>query len=278
MDFYQEAQLEQKHIQEQLDDLDQKLARLPDGDLSVRINGHGFKWYQVTEIRRKHPTDPAADTSSGRRHHFRYIPKSQREFASQLALRKYYCGQMQDLQNRFEAISNMLTHIDRNCTHADNILSHQGMAELVRPLITKTDETVDAWLKQEYPRSSLYPENLKIPTIGNFFVRSKSEALIADLLIERGIPFRYECRLPLGTSIVYPDFTILHPDTYEIILWEHLGMLDSQTYQAEYQSKIHKYLAGGYIPYLNLITTFETETRPFDVSAADKILRMMFDR
>ena len=36
------------------------------------------------------------------------------------------------------------------------------------------------------------------------------------------IPFRYECALTLGNTTVYPDFTIMHPNTGELIYREHL--------------------------------------------------------
>lgn len=41
-------------------------------------------------------------------------------------------------------------------------------------------------------------------------VRSKSEVIIADILNQEGIPYRYECPLQLkGWGKVYPDFTVL---------------------------------------------------------------------
>ena len=67
-------------------------------------------------------------------------------------------------------------------------------------------------------------------------LRSKSEVIIANLLHERGIPFRYELPLsaPDGT-LRLPDFTIaVRGRTY---YWEHLGLLDQSQYADAWKQK-----------------------------------------
>ena len=67
-------------------------------------------------------------------------------------------------------------------------------------------------------------------------LRSKSEVIIANLLHEREIPFRYEQPLFAGDgTLKLPDFTItLRGKTY---FWEHLGLLDLADYSEEWQKK-----------------------------------------
>ncbi|MBN1875490.1 MAG: ATP-dependent DNA helicase RecQ, partial [Anaerolineae bacterium] len=93
-------------------------------------------------------------------------------------------------------------------------------------------------------------------TLSGELVRSKSEVIIANILYSSGIPFAYESRLtaPDGSSRL-PDFTIeWHGRTY---YWEHLGMLDIEDYQREWELKKAWYIA--YFPG-QLITTQETST------------------
>jgi hypothetical protein len=67
-------------------------------------------------------------------------------------------------------------------------------------------------------------------------LRSKSEVIIANMLHERNIPFRYEQPLFAGDgTLKLPDFTITWAGkTY---LWEHLGRLDLLNYAEEWKQK-----------------------------------------
>ena len=67
-------------------------------------------------------------------------------------------------------------------------------------------------------------------------LRSKSEVIIANLLHERDIPFRYEQPLFAGDGTLrLPDFTITWRGvTY---YWEHLGLLEQTKYAEEWKRK-----------------------------------------
>ena len=67
-------------------------------------------------------------------------------------------------------------------------------------------------------------------------LRSKSEVIIANLLHERNVPFRYEQPLFAGDGTLrLPDFTITWAGkTY---YWEHLGRLDVTDYAEEWKRK-----------------------------------------
>ncbi len=93
-------------------------------------------------------------------------------------------------------------------------------------------------------------------TLSGDFVRSKSEVIIANILHQSGIPFRYEATLtaPDGSRRA-PDFTIEWGGrTY---YWEHLGLLDIEDYSQEWAIKKAWYEAN--FPG-QLITTQESST------------------
>ena len=83
---------------------------------------------------------------------------------------------------------------------------------------------------------SWYEEGKILHTLSEYLVRSKSEVIIANMLSERNIPFRYEVPLfaPDGTFYL-PDFTITWNG--EKWYWEHLGRLDIPEYKKHWDIK-----------------------------------------
>jgi len=83
---------------------------------------------------------------------------------------------------------------------------------------------------------SYYEEYKVISTLEDYFVRSKSEALIANTLHLTELDFSYEKPLfaPDGTMYL-PDFTVTFQgnDYY----WEHWGLLDKERYAAQTEVK-----------------------------------------
>lgn len=98
-----------------------------------------------------------------------------------------------------------------------------------------------------------YESGKKITTLSEYLVRSKSEAIIANMLSEREIPFVYEKPLyaPDGTMFL-PDFTVTFKG--EEYYWEHLGLMEDAGYSAHWKKKeawYNKHFPG------KLITTIE---------------------
>jgi hypothetical protein len=81
-------------------------------------------------------------------------------------------------------------------------------------------------------------------------VRSKSEAIIAELLHARGIDHAYERKLTFDDgSFRYPDFTIEDHDLGRTIYWEHLGMLGDSVYAERWERKRQWYSDHGVVEY-----------------------------
>ena len=104
--------------------------------------------------------------------------------------------------------------------------------------------------------SDWYEEGKVHKTLAGIMVRSKSEVIIANLLHERDIPFKYESPLyaPDGTFYI-PDFTITWNG--EEWYWEHLGMLDKVEYRNHWEAKKEWYKKHGFSE--KLIVTDEKE-------------------
>jgi exodeoxyribonuclease V alpha subunit len=67
-------------------------------------------------------------------------------------------------------------------------------------------------------------------------LRSKSEVIIANMLHERDVPFRYEQPLFAGDgTLKLPDFTVTWAG--KTFYWEHLGRLDLTQYAEDWKKK-----------------------------------------
>lgn len=146
------------------------------------------------------------------------------------------------------------------------------------PVLTGIEHTADPdfWKNETFKSNPYFPEHLKIETSSGIMVRSKTEAVICDALENEGISFRYEAELRLGSTVRYPDFTILHPKTHQIIVWEHNGRLNDPDHVLNYMKNIMLYGKYGFYPHENLIITAETLEEPFSPGKVLKVINTFF--
>lgn len=115
------------------------------------------------------------------------------------------------------------------------------------------------WSNQPFIQSR-YREEDKIHHVSNgLAVRSKSEALIAEMLLRYKIEFRYEQTLEINGQTLVPDFTI-KTSSGQIIYWEHCGLISDSKYMARHNNKILTYSSAGILPCKNLIITYDDAT------------------
>ena len=245
-------------IDQKINEIQNQLKCLPEGKLAIAHNGKNTKWYQSDGQNRK------------------YIPKSNRTLAEQLALRKYLSLVLEELLQEKTAISFYDRHSSIESKSALLLQdSSLGYSELLSPYF-QVPPSHTAWLQENYDRSSRNPENLIYKTVNGILVRSKSEALIAMLLYTNKIPFRYECALTLGDIKFYPDFTILHPKTDRIFYWEHFGLMDSPGYRQNIFFKQQVYATHGILPTIQLLTTYESQMHPLNTELVEKMIQYYF--
>ena len=81
-----------------------------------------------------------------------------------------------------------------------------------------------------------FKEEKKLATLSEYYVRSKSEVIIANMLVSEEVPFVYEEPLYAKDGTMYlPDFTVkFKGETY---YWEHVGRLDLPGYKAHWEKK-----------------------------------------
>lgn len=103
-----------------------------------------------------------------------------------------------------------------------------------------------------------YAEHLVHRTSRGELVRSKSELVIANYLHSLGLPYIYERELrgTIDPDRLRPDFSFID-DAGDVIVWEHLGMLERPDYQAGWDWKRSWYRRNGFELDENLFTTSE---------------------
>ena len=250
------------------------LREAPSGTLvysKTTVKGKAYyKWY--VSIR----------DNTGQRKKF-YISRKNRKLACELAQKRLRQKRLKEIRSQLLAIDAfLLKYID------NSVLNDLLDTPLLECLVAETpdfeaidhdmdlSEELKKWAEEPYEMNPSYPELKNVPTVDKIMVRSKSEALIVMLLSAMHIPYRYEFKLELGGHIFYPDFTIRHPVTGKFYYWEHIGMLDSPEYIADFLQKIRIYINNGLYPDHNLILTFESGGHPFDITIAQDKIREFF--
>ena len=121
----------------------------------------------------------------------------------------------------------------------DDISTLQSLTKIERSAVRRINSSVFKFEPLPQELSYLpgwYEEYKVIATLEEYFVRSKSEALIANALHSADMDYSYEKPLfaPDG-SMYLPDFTITFQG--EDYYWEHLGLLDQTKYAAKWEKK-----------------------------------------
>lgn len=151
----------------------------------------------------------------------------------------------------------------------------EGVRNHTNPSMFTDDGYAEKWQKAEY-QNRWMKSNFSIETPRGERVRSKSEWMIASMLAEAGVPYRYEEIIALNPYVgvfLYPDFTVMNKRTRKIYYWEHFGRMDDPEYiNNSYIPKINDYYNFEFMPGEKLLMTFESGKRPFDTTQVKRII------
>ena len=105
-------------------------------------------------------------------------------------------------------------------------------------------------------------------------VRSKSEMIIANMIFDMGLDYRYEYPLEghITLGIKRPDFVFFTKDR-SIIVWEHLGMLDNKIYARKWKKKLEWYTENGFVEGETLFVTKDKPSEGFDSQGVHEVAK-----
>ena len=141
--------------------------------------------------------------------------------------------------------------------------------------LTKNNNENTEWLNLEEQKNNFYFESLRHVTSMGLAVRSKSEAIIAELLDANGLKYKYETKLKIRDKSFSPDFAILRADDNKIIYWEHFGMINNEEYLIKMFYKLNEYQKAEIILWDNLVITCDSEDGNIDARQIIRIIKKM---
>ena len=240
--------------------MEQFLKTAPRGRLKTSPRTHGKCYYFM-------------EKENGERE---YIPLKDIDRAKVLATKSYYYELRRILIGQEEKLRKILKFYDDREQYTLYSNYSAGRQRLLEPFFITPELLIERWKQKPYTANPKFPENKIIETESGDMVRSKSEALILQLLnsYKGKLLFRYEQELVLAPyeEAVYPDFEIISLRTGNVFYWEHVGMLGDSGYTEAFVRKINRYIINGIIPGKNLILTYECETAPFNAQTAKKMI------
>ena len=125
-------------------------------------------------------------------------------------------------------------------------------------------------------------------------LRSKSELLIYQQLLSKGLTPVYEKKLSINEVEKTPDFTIEIDETGEVFYWEHCGLMFDVNYEKRWKEKLKWYRENHILPFgesdeKQVATLIISEDHPaqvedgstkgaISVKEIDSIIKKVFDR
>ena len=257
-----------KRLEESIQEKKRIVAKAPKGKLECHRDKKHWNWYVVNDIE---------DNEGNVKKKRKYIKKSEIAFAENLAEKEVRLNEIKDEEQELRALKMYIN----NRSKFERVNAYLNKSEEHRRLARKICETewpkeIQAWLNEENDVPPYKPEQLKRRCRNNLWVRSKSEQLICGALFYHKIPFKYEQPLYINGHMVIPDFTIRSPYNGRTIIWEHFGMMSNPLYAEKNIGKLREYISNGYIPFENLLTTFESSDGGIDEVWIDRIIETYF--
>ena len=184
---------------------------------------------------------------------------------------------MEDLTYENNILQKALFELEKHSSQSESLLSSDSAYhDMLIASYSSFDESVQKSISSSFDSNPYYPEQLKFQSISGHMLRSKSELLIDSALFTHKIPFRYEAALILDDYTFYPDFTVMHPKTGQILYWEHFGLMDDLPYRKNASHKVQRYIEHGIFPSDRLITTYESSDTPFTPQIIEKTIAHFF--
>lgn len=192
---------------------------------------------------------------------------------------KRYCEKLKDAAEKEKKQMNMcLVHLQKEVPNSDVEKVFESLPDalkkFVKPDLITDDGYAEAWQTKKViccKKTSAH----SIKTMSGEYVRSKSEALIADRFYSLGIPYRYEQRFVVDEPTefyLHPDFRVLNKRTRKEYIWEHCGRIDESNYSNDALDRLAVFASKGYLQGKNLIFTYETKDKPLNLDYVDKLI------
>lgn len=246
-------------LEKTIDELTRRIEAAPEGKLRIAEKGTRTEYY--------HRLSPSERTG-------RYIRKSDSDTITALAQKEYDKHALERAKKELDLCLRIINFYPDGTIESTASDISDKITELVAPYYLPDNEFFEWWLDLPARFLKLKEENKRFGSGSSIRTRSKSEHILTTELKKFKLPFLYEkgLFLPVTRKWIYPDFTILNPETREEILWEHFGMMDDPEYANNAIEKINRYEINGFHLGHQLIATFETRDHQLDIALIEGII------
>ena len=238
--------------------VEKSLRKAPEGSLIVSKSNGVAQFFHKTEKCQKKG---------------KYIEKKKSKFISALAQKEYDISFLRELVKQENRMKRALRAIPEDELEQvyDNLT--EARKPYVTPYVLSDEAYMKEWLSVPYVGKIYKDEFPKYTTEKGEKVRSKSEKIIADLMYQMGIPYRYEYPLyTKGYGTIYPDFMILVMSTRKEVYLEFFGMMDKPEYCENALQRIQELARNGIVLGKNLYAVFESLSTPMHTKMVKKML------
>ena len=151
----------------------------------------------------------------------------------------------------------------------------QPFHKYLKDQLLDTETKAAHWETESFKGNSyLTDEETAFITDKGEYVRSKAEYIIAGILNEMGLHYRYECAYKCGDREYYPDFTVMHPESGELYYIEYFGLMNNPEYAENALQKISKYQSGK--DSAKFIFFFESQYSPMNIYSIKNTFENIF--
>lgn len=204
---------------------------------------------------------------------------SDKRTISDFATRRYNAVLLDAAIKERRQLERCLKHLKKKESNSDIEEVFASFPKQLKDYVVLDGTTDDGFASKWMAKYSSITEKDKhhiFKTIRGDYVRSKSEAIIADRLYSLGIPYAYE-KLGLyddeRADIIHPDFLVLNKTKRKEFIWEHCGIMDDGKYCNESLHRLKVLSKHGYLQGKNLLFSYETKDTPLDMGYVELLIK-----
>ena len=241
-----------------ISDLEKLEKTLPEGSINVRSNKSGFSYILRSD------------------NQFKYLNKEHKELIRKLIQKDHIQKTLKSARHEAKILKKDIIDYPQKTMETVFETLPEGRKKYASPLILNDCEYAQQWLSQPFDPKPFSKNAPVFYTLMGERVRSKSEVIIADKFFAKGIPYKYECPILIGETIIHPDFTILRLSDRKILYHEHCGKMGVPGYVNDMLERVNNYGRAGVFVGDRLFFTFESADQPLDMSWLDEFIEKNF--
>lgn len=246
--------------------LEENIYRLPRGGLRTNMHGSECYFYWL---------DPVCEKKNGI-----YLRKNIPEDMKMIQdlAEKKYCKEALDVVDKdLQALASVKKKMSWKTVGEVYDEMNEGLKQFITPLEISNEEAARRWKETRYSKNPRDFGDTRFFANDKTQVRSKSELIIANRLLELDIPFKYEKLYTMKDgNKYYPDFTVLNAKTGVVYIWEHYGLMDVAEYRNKALKKIEMYTEYERENGVKFIATFESNGQSLNPDYINNIIENNF--